>query len=150
MTLALSNGITLQYKSWQVGARNPRLHRSTFDRLRPPKFPKIQYEIGPIFESTRTPLPPGRGFRQWTCFVKTQSRAVLIVSYSARAHCRVISELSIRGVGEASIIHLRGKNAVCDGWCVKVSIRSEEACWTLTRGARSAMHRWPPPGPTKS
>ena len=51
------------------GLPEPRLHRSTFDRLRPiasrpPKIPKIQYEIGPIFDLTRTSPPPSHGFRQ--------------------------------------------------------------------------------------
>eukprot|EP00964_Phaeocystis_antarctica_P150250 scaffold117627_cov73-Phaeocystis_antarctica.AAC.7 len=42
-------------------------HRSTFDRLRPiasrpPKIPKIQYEIGSIFDLTRTSPPAKRAF----------------------------------------------------------------------------------------
>ena len=45
------------------------LLRSTFDRLRPiasrpPKIPKIQYEIGSICEMTRNPPPPNPRFRQ--------------------------------------------------------------------------------------
>ena len=44
------------------GLPEPRLLKSTFDRLRPiasrpPKIPEIQYEIGPIFDPTRTPPP---------------------------------------------------------------------------------------------
>ena len=47
----------------------PHQHRSTFDRLRPiasrpPKIPKIQYEIGSIFDLTRTSPPPNPRFRQ--------------------------------------------------------------------------------------
>ena len=61
------------------GLPEPRLHRSTFDRLRPiasrpPKIPKIQYEIGPISEMTRTPPPPNPRFRQGKTPIRLRQR----------------------------------------------------------------------------
>ena len=62
----------------------PHQHRSTFDRLRPiasrpPKIPKNQYEIGSIFEPTRTPPPQNASFVNERASSKRNHDASLVV-----------------------------------------------------------------------
>ena len=80
--------------TWQVGARAPSIAetpptRSTFDRLRPiasrpPKFPKIQYGFGSIFEMARILPPQNTRFRQGKTPVTMTKFSRSVISYLAR------------------------------------------------------------------
>ena len=108
-------------KSWQVGARAPSVAGTPITQvdLRPPstdsestpKIPKIQFEIGSIFEGpTRTAPPPQvASFVNERASSKRNHDASLANSYAARAYCRVISEI---GTGLRNMRNMR----TCNRW----------------------------------